>query len=183
MIHQFQSLATDFQIPIFFVRITAYVAEQIIGSQDGRAVLPPGATIATVEPLAAFLDFLGDNAIAINPSEVEQKLKSSPVILQSDETIEQAYRTGRDLCLFTTKRFLSINKEGITGKRVEFLSIPLHYCHAFAVQTVGLFLSEPRVEIYAGHTVLQDLSKSSYDIWGVQKILSEKVLKETARSN
>lgn len=165
------------------MRKTAYVAEQIIGSQDGRVILPPGATVASVEPLTAFLDFLGDNAIAINPSEVEQKLKSSPVVLQSDEAVEQAYQAGRDLSLFTTKRFLSVNKEGITGKRVEFLSIPLRYCQGFAVQTAGLFLSEPRVEIYAGHTVLQDLSKSSNDIWGVHKILSEKVVKESAVTN
>lgn len=136
-----------------------------------------------VEPISAFLDFLGDNAIATNPAEVEQKLKSSPVILQSDETIEQAYKTGRDLCLFTTKRFLSVNKEGITGKRVEFLSIPLRYCHAFAVQTAGLFLSEPKVEIYAGHAVLQDLSKSSSDVWAVHKILSNKIIYSQTNSN
>lgn len=57
----------------------AYVAEQVIGSQEGKAVLPSGASVAHVGPITTFLDFLGDNAISTNPVEVENTLKRSPI--------------------------------------------------------------------------------------------------------
>jgi len=160
--------------------IQAYVAEQVIGSQEGKAVLPPGTAVAHVGPMTTFLDFLGDNAVSTNPAEVESTLKRSPKVLLNDEIVEQAYKLGRDLCIFTTKRILFVDRQGMTGKKVDFTSIPLRYCHAFTVKTAGNFLSEPEVKIYAecGNTVSQDLSKSSSDVWAVQQLLANKIIRK-----
>lgn len=130
--------------------------------------------------MTTFLDFLGDNAVSTNPVEVESTLKRSPKVLLNDEIVEQAYKLGRDLCIFTTKRILFVDRQGMTGKKVDFTSIPLRYCHAFTVKTAGNFLSEPEVKIYAecGNTVSQDLSKSSSDVWAVQQLLANKIIRK-----
>jgi len=162
------------------IAIQAYLAEQTIGSQDGKAALPAGATAAEAGKVSNLLSFLGDNAVSTNPSEIEKQFKTSPRILQSDEKVEQAYKCGRDLCVFTSKRIVLVDRQGMSGKRIEYRTVPLRYCHAFKFNTAGSLMSEPKCKIYVSGAadVQQDLSKSSSDVWSVQKILAEKILKK-----
>jgi hypothetical protein len=51
--------------------------------------------------------------------------------LQSDESIEAAFKCGRDMFLISTKRIIIIDKQGITGKSVEYKSYPLGFNAAF----------------------------------------------------
>merc|ERR1711974_154721 len=104
-------------------------------------------------------------------------------ILQSDESVERAYKCGRDMTVFTTKRILFVDVQGFTGKKVEYLSYPLHYCNAFDVQSSGaISLFTPShacvyTDVPGSHRVNQDLSKSNADIWDVQEHFANKLLR------
>ena len=162
------------------IAIQTYISQQVIGSQDGSPVIPSDASSVEGGTVNTFLSFLSDNGVATDPTKVEQQLKTSPQILQVDEGVDAVYKIGRDLCVYTTKRVLLIDKQGITGKRVEYRSIPLRYALAYKIETSGHLMSEPKIRIYmeGAPDVKQDLAKGSSDVWGVNKILANHILEK-----
>jgi len=156
---------------------------------DGRvgAHVPGGAQPtddAIAEPDAQsngnILDWLGGNARQLNAKDVEDHLNAPPLQLLIDgETVEMAFKCGRDSFVLTSKRILRIDVKGLSGKAVEYESILWECVRAFSVETAGyyfdrdatliLFLSElGRLE--------QDLRKGQCDIMAIQKYLADKVL-------
>ena len=54
------------------------------------------------------------------------------------ERIIGTYKTVRDGVVFTNKRIFAINVQGITGKKVDFTSLPYSKIQAFSVETAGV---------------------------------------------
>lgn len=161
------------------ISLQSYLAAQIIGSADGASSLQPGATAAQAGSMDTFLSYLNNNAVSLEPSAVEGQLRSSPPILQADESVDACYKVGRDMCVYTTKRVIVVDRRGMTGKSVEYRSFPLRYVTAFKLSTAGSFVSSAEATIYAdgSRSFDQDLAKCSSDIWQVSTILTNKVLK------
>jgi hypothetical protein len=61
---------------------------------------------------------LGD-ASKVNPAKVQQEFAK---ILAPGETVQHAYQLIRDYFVFTDKRFVLVDKQGITGSKVEYHS-------------------------------------------------------------
>lgn len=160
------------------IAIQSYLATHVVGTSDGTAALTPGASQATAGGFDTFLSFIGNDGVALDPAKVEEQLKSSPPILQDDETVDAVYKIGRDMAVFTSKRILSVDVKGLTGKKIEYRSFPMRYVRAFKIRTAGHLLSSAEVEIFSdgSRSVKQDLAKSSSDVWAVQKILAKKAL-------
>ena len=57
-----------------------------------------------------FKDFLGGNAAELVPEEVEESLKT---LLVPNEKVRIAYKCGRDMAAFTTKRIILVDRKGI----------------------------------------------------------------------
>ena len=49
----------------------------------------------------------------------------------------------RDCVVFTSKRIIAVNVQGISGKKKDFTSLPLAKVQAFSVETAGTFDSTP----------------------------------------
>ncbi|AZB71918.1 PH domain-containing protein [Synechococcus elongatus] len=64
------------------------------------------------------------------------------------EMIYCAYKGTRDLLFFTTRRILLIDKQGITGKKQEYLSIPISRIQAFSYETAGTIDLDSEIKIY-----------------------------------
>ena len=79
-------------------------------------------------------DLLGGNAAELVPEQVEEQLKT---FLLPTEKVRIAYKAGRDLAAFTTKRILIVDKKGITGKSVEYKTILYSHIRMFALETAG----------------------------------------------
>jgi hypothetical protein len=95
------------------------------------------------------------------------------------EIIVKAFRIIRDLFIFTDKRLLLIDKQGITGKKAEYHSIPYKSISHFSVETAGNFDMDAEMKIYisGNPTPIQREFKRGTDIVGVQKILAQFILK------
>jgi len=133
--------------------------------------------------VADIFNFLGDNAKQINAAAVQASLTSEPTpVLMQGETVELAFKSGRDTVLFTDKRLLRINVKGITGKRVEFLSVIWSSISGFAVETAGsTFLDgDSELKLYTSIIALpffyQDLRKAQADLFAIQTAIANKVL-------
>jgi hypothetical protein len=91
------------------------------------------------------LDAMLGNASEVDVTEVAQEL--APV-LADNETVVKAYKMVRDLFVFTNKRIIFIDKQGVTGKKIDYLSIPYKSITSFNVQTAGRFDTDCELSIW-----------------------------------
>ena len=65
-----------------------------------------------------------------------------------NEEIVMAFQTVRDQLVFTNKRIIAIDVQGVTGKRKSFCTMPYSKVHYFTIQTTGFMEIFPDSELY-----------------------------------
>jgi hypothetical protein len=112
-----------------------------------------------------------------NASEVDVEAVNEELgpILADSETIEMAYKEIRDMYIFTNKRLILIDKQGITGKKVEYHSIPYKSISHFTVETAGHFDLDAELKIWisSSDTPIEKELKAGTDVVGIQKTLAQ----------
>lgn len=114
------------------------------------------------------------NASEMDAQEAEQELTE---LLSTTEKVEHAYKLIRDLMVFTNKRLILVDKQGVTGKKVEYHSIPYQNITHFSIETAGTFDMDAELKLWVsgsaepiGKTFNKQLS-----IYKVQSVLAEYV--------
>lgn len=122
-----------------------------------------------------FLDGLLGNASEVNINEI---INEYGKLLGENENIERAYKLIRDMFIFTNKRLILVDKQGITGKKCEYHSIPYKSISHFSIETAGNFDLDAELKIYiSGNPVpIQKQFNKSLNIYAIQAILSSYVL-------
>lgn len=69
-------------------------------------------------------------------------------LLINNEGIISTYRGIRDYVIFTNKRIISVNVQGMTGKKKDFTSLPYAKISAFSVETAGHFDLDSELELW-----------------------------------
>ena len=121
------------------------------------------------------LDGLLGNASPIDAAKAQKEYAQ---ILAIGERIEKAYQMVRDLFLFTDKRLVMVNKEGITGKKTEYLSIPYRSISHFSIETAGHFDLDATLKIWVtGVTAPIEVTfNQKLSIYEVQGVLATYVM-------
>lgn len=92
---------------------------------------------------ALFTDlFLGDE------KEGEKTAAAVKPLLVAGEEILFATKGLRDGAAFTNKRIIVVNKQGITGKKIEFASLPLKAITGFTIENSGTFDLDAELKVY-----------------------------------
>jgi hypothetical protein len=122
------------------------------------------------------LDGLLGNASEVNLEKLEKDLEN---ILTDGEDVERAYVIIRDSFVFTNKRLILIDKQGITGKKVEYHSIPYKSITHFSIETAGHFDMDADLKIWisGAQMPIEKEFKGDKSIFNVQKALSYYILK------
>ena len=122
------------------------------------------------------LDGMRGNASEVNIQEVQKEYSN---ILANAESIEKAYKLIRDMFIFTNKRLILVDKQGFTGKKVEYHSIPYKSITHFSIETAGSFDLDAELKIWiSGMTQpIQKQFNKSLNIYELQCVLSSYVLK------
>jgi len=68
--------------------------------------------------------------------------------LLEDEVVIDAYKSMRDGVVFTNKRIIAVNVQGITGSKKDFTTLPYKNIVAYSVETSGTFDLDSELEIY-----------------------------------
>ena len=100
-------------------------------------------------------------------SEFAEKVSA---LLLDNETVIDSYKSMRDGVVFTNKRIIAVNVQGITGSKKDFTSLPYKNIVAYSVETSGTFDLDSELEIYlstvgkvrfefTGSTAIVDISK------------------------
>jgi hypothetical protein len=122
------------------------------------------------------LQGLFGNAAEVNAKDIQRDLDA---LLVEGEQVVRAFRIVRDLFIFTDKRLVLIDKQGVTGKKAEYHSIPYKSISHFSVETAGTFDMDAEMKIYisGNMTPIEREFKRGADIIGVQKTLAQFVLR------
>ena len=116
------------------------------------------------------LDTLMGNASEVDIEEVRKQLEP---VLGDAENITTAYRLIRDLIVFTSARVILIDKQGLSGRKVHYLSIPYKSITQFSVETAGHFDTDSELRIWvSGQDEAQKVELSKKAATGVQKTLA-----------
>merc|ERR1712232_147586 len=162
-----------------------YLSERCMPKQTGESLPPPinPAIMSSSPPngVQAVLDWIGNDARFIPAAEIDRQLHSENPMLQDDESVGMAFKSGRDTLVFTNRRVLSIDVQGFTGKKVEWTSIPYTSLRGFSVESAGTFDWDAEVKLFCktywlhgcpSSVFQQDLRKGTCDIIAVQNYLA-----------
>lgn len=84
----------------------------------------------------------------LKPIAMEEVRKDVIGLLINGEEIVAAFRTIRDQLLFTNKRIIAIDIQGLTGKKKSFSSLPYSKVQYFSIQTPGFMELFPDSELF-----------------------------------
>lgn len=122
------------------------------------------------------LDGMLGNASKIDPQTIQQEFAQ---ILAPGEKVEHAYQLIRDYFVFTDKRFVLVDKQGLTGSKVSYHSIPYRSITHFSVETAGTFDLDAELKIWISGTAVpvQKQFNKRLSIYEVQTVLASYVLR------
>ncbi|PMC40754.1 cytoplasmic protein [Bacillus sp. UMB0899] len=122
------------------------------------------------------LDGLMGNVTEVDINSVEKELE---LVIIDNEKVEKAYKLIRDLIVFTNTRLILIDKQGVTGKKVEYHSIPYKSITHFSVETAGSFDLDAELKIWISSTAnpVSKQFKKDKSIYDVQRALAMYVAK------
>lgn len=124
------------------------------------------------------IDFNNKNLIKLRGESIENGAKTVSDLLISGEEVIGSYVSMRDRVIFTNKRIISCNVQGISGKKVDYTSIPYSKIQTYSVETAGHFDFDAELEIW-----ISSIGKIKFELAGGANIkllcknISEYILK------
>ncbi|PPK93019.1 MULTISPECIES: PH domain-containing protein [Nonlabens] len=114
-----------------------------------------------------------------NAGEVEHDklMKEYGHLLINEEVIEMGFILMRDVFMFTSRRLILIDKQGLTGKKIEMKSMPYKSVSRFSLETAGTFDLDAELKIWISSENLPSVSKKfskGVDVYKVQRLLASK---------
>lgn len=126
--------------------------------------------------MGLFSALLG-NAGAVSQDELQKEYEK---LLVDGEEIELGFKLIRDVFIFTTKRLILVEKQGLTGSKIEYKSISYKSISRFSIETAGVFDLEAELKIWISSELEPSVTKQfnkSVNVYDVHKVLATYVLK------
>ena len=126
--------------------------------------------------MGLFSALLG-NAGAVSQEELK---KDYGKLLIEGEQIELGFKLIRDTFIFTSKRLILIDKQGLTGSKVEYKSISYKSITRFSIETAGTFDLDAELKIWVSSEQMPSIKKQfnkAVNVYDVHNVLANYVLK------
>ena len=127
------------------------------------------------------ISFNRESVFNLKPIPLQEVLGDVNGLLINGEQAVLAFKTVRDQLVFTNKRIISIDVQGITGTKKSFSSMPYSKIQFFSIQTPGFIELIPDSELFImfsnGYTAKFEF-KGSTDIGMIGRMISEYVLEK-----
>ena len=121
------------------------------------------------------LSGLMGKASEVDDSDLEKVLANT---LIEGEHVEKAYKVIRDMFIFTNRRLILIDKQGVTGSKMEMVSIAYSKITKFSKESAGHFDLDAELKIWIGSdpTPLTKEFKAGDNINEVYRVISQHAL-------
>ncbi|GAB6899597.1 PH domain-containing protein [Kineosporia succinea] len=94
------------------------------------------------------IDFATDSVFRLSecsPRDVEKHV--GPLLIQNEQIL-WAFKTVRDHVVFTNKRIIAVNVQGMTGKKKDFTTLPYNKVQVFSIETAGTFDLDAELDLW-----------------------------------
>lgn len=123
------------------------------------------------------IDFKNSTFAKLRP--IDENVFASDIVpmFTSEEHIIAAYQGMRDGVVFTNKRIIAINVQGLSGKKKDFTSMPYNRIQVYSVETSGLLDNDTELDLWfsgLGHVRFEFIR--SMNVADICRLISEKVL-------
>ncbi len=124
------------------------------------------------------IDFNSNSIFKLSPIPVEHALDPIRKFLIPGEEILAVFKTIRDQVVFTNKRIIAANVQGMMGAKVDYTSIPYSKIQTFSVETSGVLDRDCELEIYISAVgKVRFEIRGGFDIVTFNRTISEYVLR------
>jgi hypothetical protein len=116
------------------------------------------------------------NASVVSIDQLQDKYSK---LLIEEEQVELGFKLFRDVFMFTNKRLILIDIQGITGSKIEYKSLPYRNISRFSLETAGTFDLDAELKIWISsedHPTVSKKFNKDINVYEVQKHLATKVL-------
>ncbi len=126
--------------------------------------------------MGIFSSLMG-NAGAVDKEKLHAEYEQ---LLTPNEQIEIGFKLVRDTFIFTDKRLILVDKQGLTGRKTEYLSVIYKSISRFSIETAGTFDLDAELKIWISSEQQPSISRrfnKSVNVYEVQQLLATHVLK------
>jgi len=111
-------------------------------------------------------------------SETKKLHTEYSLLLADGEIIEVGFAVFRDTFLFTNKRLILVSVQGVSGRQIDYLSIPYRSIMKFSIETGDKFDLDAELKIWIGSDSIPLERKFNKDvnIYELHKVLAQHVL-------
>lgn len=123
------------------------------------------------------IDFKNAEFLKLKPVEDNAYSEAISPMFVDGETIIGTYKAIRDGVVFTNKRIFVINVQGLTGKKVDYTSLPYSKIQAYSVETAGVIDLDSELELWfsgLGKIKLEFVARA--DVSKICRMISQQVL-------
>lgn len=123
------------------------------------------------------IDFQNNAILKLKPVGIKNMIQHIEEFLIDGEEVIEVFKTVRDQVVFTNKRVITANVQGITGKKIDYTSIPYSKIQMFSVETSGVIDLDCEIEFFISAVGrIRFEIKGNFDIVRFNKIISTYVL-------
>jgi hypothetical protein len=123
------------------------------------------------------IDFQNGSVFKLGPADPAQLGPEVAPIMVQGEQVVFAFRGVRDFVVFTDKRLIAVNVQGMTGRKRDFTSLPYSRIQAFSIETAGTFDLDAELDLwFSGLGKVRLEFKGTTDIRGLGQMIGHYVL-------
>lgn len=123
------------------------------------------------------IDFKNASFLKLKPVQNQDYSDWIRPMFVAGEQVIGMYQSIRDGIVFTNKRIIAINVQGMTGKKKDFSSLPYSKIQAYSVETAGYFDLDSELELwFSGLGKVKFEFVSDCNVSEICRIISEFVL-------
>lgn len=123
------------------------------------------------------IDFQNGSFLKLRPAAAAAFEAQIAPLLIAGEQIIAAFQSVRDGVVFTSKRIIAINVQGLTGKKKDFSTLPYSKIQAFSVESAGVFDLDSELELwFSGLGKVKFEFASQADVAGLCRLISGFIL-------
>ena len=119
------------------------------------------------------IDFSNGGFFKLKQTDTEHGVKMVQALLIENERVLSAYKNIRDYVVFTNKRAIAVNVQGMTGKKRDYTSLPYAKISAYSVETSGVGDIDSALELwYSGLGRVRFEFSGSSDIRQIGRLIA-----------
>lgn len=123
------------------------------------------------------IDFQNASYLKLGRIEYAQVAAQIDPLLIDGEQGHLAFKGMCDYIVFTSKRIIAVNVQGITGKKKDYTSLPFSKVQAFSLETAGTFDLDAELELwFSGLGRVKFEFKGNTDVAYLNKLIAQHVL-------